>query len=352
MLRLNFDPDYQRLLKTLRGGEADRVPLLELIVDPEIKSAFLGRPLASAADDIEFWHRAGYDCATVYPETPALWYNQKKTQDAVTADSDAASGFRTWASEGKGLIQDWSDLEKYPLCSIQQVNFSYFDQARRLLPSGMALVGAWGDIFTYTWEAMGFEQFSFALFERQNFVAHIFRLLGELSVQIVDALLSYDVVKAFWFSDDLAHKTGLLVSRDVFRKYLFPWLKEMGDRCRKAGRPFLFHSDGALWDVMDDLLDCGVCALQPIEPLAMDIREVKRRYGHKLCLVGNVDIDLLCRGTEGEIRGQVRRLLREVAPGGGYCLGSANTVANYIPLDNYRAMIDEAQRFGKYPIQA
>jgi uroporphyrinogen decarboxylase len=346
-----LDPDYQRLLTTLRGGQADRVPILELIVDREIKSAFLARRPANVADDIEFWYRAGYDCATVYPESPAMWFYQKKGPGAVSGDPYSESGFRTWASEGKGLIQDWADLEKYPLCSIDEINFSYFDEARRLLPSGMALIGAWGDIFTYTWEAMGFEQFSFALFEREALVSHVFQSLGKLAIQIIEALLSYDIVKALWYSDDLAHKTGLLVSRDVYRKYLFPWLKQMGDMCHKAGRPFLFHSDGVLWSVIDDLADCGICALQPIEPQAMDIRELKRRYSHKFCLIGNVDVDLLCRGTHEAIRRAVRALLKGVAPGGGYCLGSGNTVADYVPIENYRVMVDEALLYGKYPIE-
>src|ERR1039458_4262195 len=131
------DPDSQRLIRTLRGGQADRVPILELIVDSEIKSAYLGRHLATVADDIEFWHRAGYDYATIYPETPTMWFYQKKRQRTVMAEAHSASGFRTWASEGKGLIQDWPDLEKYPLCSIREIDFSYFDEACRLLPSGL-----------------------------------------------------------------------------------------------------------------------------------------------------------------------------------------------------------------------
>ena len=67
-------PDYTRLSTTLWGGKADRVPLLELIVDEEIKSAYLGRPISTVADDIDFWFRAGYDCATVYPESPTMWF--------------------------------------------------------------------------------------------------------------------------------------------------------------------------------------------------------------------------------------------------------------------------------------
>jgi uroporphyrinogen decarboxylase len=105
-----------------------------------------------------------------------------------------------------------------------------------------------------------------------------------------------------------------------------------------------------LWEVMDDLIACGVSALHPIEPISMDILQVKRRYGDRLAVVGNVEVDTLARGTSDQVRDQVRRLLREIAPGGGYCLGSSNTVPNYARLDNYRAMIEEARQLGRYPI--
>jgi uroporphyrinogen decarboxylase len=213
----------------------------------------------------------------------------------------------------------------------------------------MALIGAWGDVFTYTWEAMGFAEFSFALYERPEFVYHLFTQLGKLAVGICEVMISYEVVKALWFSDDLAYRTGFLVSPAIYRRHLFPWLKQIGDLCRKANLPFLFHSDGVLWEVLDDLIGCGICALHPIEPAAMDIREVKRRYGDRLCLIGNVEVDTLSRGTPGQVRREVQALLRDVAPGGGYCLGSSNTIPNYARLENYQAMLEETWRLGRYP---
>jgi len=339
------------LLTALRGGQPDRVPLLELIVDTEIKTAYLGRPVSSPADDVEFWYRAGYDCITVYPDAPTIWFYDPSRIDTVIEDSYSASGKRRWASEGKGLLQDWNDLEQYPLPTLDQMDFSYFEEAGRHLPSGMGLIGAWGDIFTYTWEAMGFEQFAIALFSRPDFVAHLFRQLGQLAVQVCEALLSYDTVKAIWYSDDLAYRSGLLVSPEIYRQHLFPWLRQIGDLCQRAGRPYLFHSDGALWKVMNDLISCGINALQPIEPNAMDIREVKRRYGNRLCLIGNVDVDILSRSTPETVRKQVRDLLRYVAPGGGYCLGSGNTVPSYVRLENYCALIEEGLSSGHYPIE-
>jgi uroporphyrinogen decarboxylase len=344
------DPDYSRVLTALRGGQADRVPLLELIVDPEVKAAFLGRPITSVADDIDFWHRAGYDCITVYPDAPTIWFYDSSRTDTIARDENTASGVRRWASEGTGLIAGWDDLEAHPLPTLDAVDFTYFETAAQHLPAGMGLIGAWGDIFTYAWEAMGFEQFAYALFDQPDFVAHLFEQLGKLAVQICEALLSYETVKAVWYSDDLAYATGFMISPKVYRQHLFPWMKRIGEMCRRAGRPFLYHSDGVLWDVMDDLAACGVNALQPIEPKAMDIREVKRRYGDAFCVVGNIDVDVLCRSTPEAVREQVRGLLRDVAPGGGYCLGSGNTVPSYVSLDNYRALLDEGLRCGRYPI--
>jgi uroporphyrinogen decarboxylase len=344
-------PDYWRVLTALRGGQPDRVPLLELIVDTEIKAAYLGHPIECAADEVEFWHRAGYDCMTMYPDAPTFWFYNPIRTDTIAEDINTATGTRRWASEGKGLIQDWNDLEQYPIPTIDQLDFSNIESAIRHLPAGMGLIGAWGDIFTYTWEAMGFEHFAIALYQQPDFVAHLFQELGKLAVQVCEALLSFDMVKALWFSDDLAFRTGLLVSPVVYRRHLFPWLKQIGNLCRRAGRPYIFHSDGVLWKVMDDLVDCGFNALQPIEPLAMDIREVKRRYGNNFCLIGNIDVDILARGSVEMVRQQVRTLIREVGPGGGYCLGSGNTVPSYVCLENYCVMLEEGLRSGRYPIK-
>lgn len=344
-------PDFERLLRTFRREATDRVPLLELLVDTEVKAAFLGKPIASVADDIEFWYRAGYDCATVAPDAPTMWYFNQERPELLAADAASATGARRWASSGTGLIRDWNDLERYPVPTLDQIDFSYFEAAGSLLPSGMGLIANWGDIFLYTWEAMGFEEFALALYEREDLVAHLFTQLGLLSIQITHAFLSYDSVKAIWFSDDIAYKTGLLVSPSVYRQHLFPWIKQIGDLAHRAGRPLIYHSDGVLWRVMEDLIACGIEVLQPIEPQAMDIREVKQRYGDRLCLAGNIDVDLLTRGTPDQIRENVRWLLGEVAPGGGFCLGSGNTVPNYVPVDNYRAMLQEALEHGRYPIQ-
>ena len=120
---------------------------------------------------------------------------------------------------------------------------------------------------------------------------------------------------------------------------------------KSKGLPTLFHSDGKLYEVIDDLIDCGFNAIHPIEPKPMDIAYLKRTYGKKLCLVGNIDLAYtLTLGTPQEVEEEVKQRLREIAPGGGYCVGSSNSVTEYVPMANFNAMRETVFKYGRYPI--
>jgi uroporphyrinogen decarboxylase len=136
------------------------------------------------------------------------------------------------------------------------------------------------------------------------------------------------------------------------RQALFPWYRRIAGIARDAGLPLIFHSDGNLLSILDELVEIGFQALQPIEPEAMDIAYLKRRYGNRLCLIGNLDLGgALTRGTPAEVRESVRQHIRAIGPGGGYCVGSSNTVTNYVPLQNFRAMVAATFEFGRYPLE-
>ncbi len=123
----------------------------------------------------------------------------------------------------------------------------------------------------------------------------------------------------------------------VYRQYLFPWMEQLASIAHDAGLPFAFHSDGRLWEVIPDLMSLGVNALHPIEPKAMDINEVKARFGKNLALIGNIDMDIPARGTPAQVRELVRQRIRDLAPGGGYAVGANPGIADYVLPENYRA---------------
>jgi len=341
-----YRPDFERLKKTLLTEKADRVPLMELIVDEGIMGQFLGRPLITLEDKIDFYRCAGYDYIKLSPiidMNPAGLTPVGGFRHSEASGQDKA---RKWGSEGKGIISDWQAYEQFVFPEVRDEQFQIFEEAQRKLPVEMRVIGQYGDIFTFTWEFMGFETFAFALVENPELVAAIFQRLGAIIYELFERMAQFDVVGGLFYSDDIAYHTGLMAAPAVFQQHLFPWMKKIGQLCSRKRMPYIYHSDGKLWEVMEDLLATGITALQPIEPKAWDIVEVKQRYGDRLALIGNVDVDLLARGTVDEVVAETKRLIKALGSGGGYCIGSGNTVPNYADPDNYRAMLETAWEYG------
>jgi uroporphyrinogen decarboxylase len=152
--------------------------------------------------------------------------------------------------------------------------------------------------------------------------------------------------------DDLGYTTGFMVNPKVLREHVFPWNKRIGELVRARGLPYIYHSDGRVYDVIDDLIECGFHALHPCERASTDIDRVKREYAGRLCLCGNIDLDsTLTLGTPDDVEEEVKTRIRTIGPGGGYCCGSSNSVPEYVPIDNFRAMIAAVAKYGTYPIR-
>ena len=340
-------PDIDQFKLTLKRGKADYVPLAELGIHPIIKEKFLGRPVKTLKDDVDFWYKAGYDYIKLQPAAdfnPDKLFLQDSENAAINDDGTVS---RKWASEGKGIINSFEDLEKYTFPEKEDFDYSKFENVRQHLPEGMGVIGQYGDIFTMVWELMGFEEFSFALFDKPDLVTALFDRIGNLVLSMFEYFAQSDTVDVLWYSDDIAYSSGLMMSPSVLREYFFPWLKKIGDLAKTADKPLIYHTDGLLFEVMDDIIACGVDALHPIEPQAMAISEVKQRYGDRLCLIGHVDVDLLSRGTPEQVREKVRKNIEEAAYNGGYCVGSGNSIPEYVKFENYIVMLEAAREFGR-----
>ncbi len=347
-----LDPDFSRLEAVLRREEPDCVPLFEAEIAIPIQEWFLGREINSTADEIEFYIRAGYDFVPVLPP----FFSPRLMRTASDKDGTLGEGTRqrAWLTESEGIIKTIKDVEEFPWPAAEEVDLSSFYEMAELLPSRMKILGMLvpAAIFGNCSQAMGLENFSYALYDDPAVVEALFELVGSTYVQITKRLTLVPRLGAVLMSDDLAFTEGALFSPQVYRKYVFPWYKKIGEILDSAGLPFIFHSDGKLWDILDDLADCGVKAIHPIEPQAMDIVEVKKRYGNKFCILGNIDLDYtLTRGTVDEVEEQVKTRIRELGPGGGYCLAASNSIPDYVKPENYKAMVEAGKRYGKYPIR-
>ena len=137
------------------------------------------------------------------------------------------------------------------------------------------------------------------------------------------------------------------MSPEHFRRFVLPSLRKAVASVKALGAACIKHTDGNIWPIIDDIVETGVDALGPLEPGAgMILSEVKRRFGDRVAVVGNVDVDLLSRGSPEEVVAAVSSLIRDVSAGGGHILSSGNTIAASVRPENYRAMVETARSQG------
>jgi uroporphyrinogen decarboxylase len=151
-----------------------------------------------------------------------------------------------------------------------------------------------------------------------------------------------------WCFDDIAYKTGPFCSPADFREFMLPAMQRSAEAITI---PWVFHSDGDLMSILDDILSLGPAGLHPLEPGPMDLAEVKAHYGDRVCLIGNVSVDRLSAGTPDEIRQIVRSCITTGGPGGGYMISSSNSIPPYARSENVRAMAEAIREYAAYPLR-
>ena len=154
------------------------------------------------------------------------------------------------------------------------------------------------------------------------------------------------------FSDDLGFQDRAYFGREMFRKQVKPHLA----RCVEAihnntDAPAVMHSDGAIFDLIPDLIDIGVDAINPVQTTAwnMDAGRLKAEFGKDLGFWGAIDTQhALPFGTPEDVRNDVRTKIQTLGPGGGYVLTSCHTIREEVPAENIKAMYESALEFGDY----
>lgn len=335
--------DWERVRKNLfLEGPADRTPLWEIHADAPVKKAFLGRPIRTPEDDADFWVTAGYDFVPIslgLIQVGGVLGGEAKVYDYSVYGEETV---RQWADEHSGPISTPARMEDYDWPDPADLDVSPIERVRAVIPPEMGIVAITGKVFTGVWMLMGFETFSEAWHSDREFLRAMFDRVGQIQYECTIRAIDCPGVTAALMSDDIAYSEALLVHPDCLREFLFPWYKKIGDAVHARGLAYIYHTDGDVTEVLDDIVACGFDALHPIEPKAMDIHQVKATHGDKLCLLGNIEVDRLARGTPDEVKELVRKNIRELGRDGGYCVGSSNSVTDYIPLENFKAMLEAA----------
>jgi len=197
----------------------------------------------------------------------------------------------------------------------------------------------------------GIDKISIDFYKNPEFAKKLLEKYARAFQRLTEAMIKAGV-EVIWVTDDYADNNGPLVNPKLLRQYEFQNLAKIVEIARKYNVPVMKHSDGNLYIIIEDLIGTGITGLHPIEPGAMDLKDVKERYGHRICLAGSVDCRyILPFGSEEDVRREVRRCIDAAAKGGGYILTSSNSLHSDVKPENIFTMVDEARKYGRYPLK-
>ncbi len=339
-----------------RQSLPDRVHCIELFLDEEIKNQVCEQfglagdigeegPFAELKKDIKLHKFLGYDAFRVKLLTDVFPRETLSAADTTTGSGQRRQD-RSWTDEHTGPIRSWSDFESYPWPKVSDVDFSSLEWLEKNLPENMGCYDLTAHVLEQALWLMGYESFCYKMFDEPDLVKATFQKVGEFYVDYTRTLCTFPSIRLIWGSDDMGFRTSTMVSAQVLKENVLPWHKRCADVSHEHGRPYLLHSCGNLEEIMPDLIEeVKIDAKHSYEDVILPVTEAKQRYGQQIAILGGIDMDFLCRADEQAIRKRVRETLNVCMPGGGYCLGTGNSVANYIPLVNYLVMLDEGRKF-------
>lgn len=343
--------DIDRLLKTLRFQEADRVPhlenwvtskavyeyVLERTLDYDVEDARVGGISVAPEDYVEFAARLGMD---------AVLCNISWRPNNVFRE--AADGTEHYVD---GTVKTWADLDDLEPPLPIGVQFNYLERYLRACEgTGVGVVLNFTSFFDSAMLAVGVSDSLLMFYDDRPLLERLMDILLDHQEMAARKLFTqYGGEIAYCMvNDDIGYNSGLMIHPDMFLEIFPHRMKRLIAPAKECGKLALMHTDGKMDRIMPILYDIGFNAVHPVEPESNDICEVKKRWYGKIAVVGNIPTVLLAYGTKDEIDEMVCEYCLKLAPGGGWVLGSSTSIMDGIPPENFIAMIEAAHRYGRY----
>ena len=338
---MGFVPDYKNLENAAKNLPSARIPLYEHLIAPEFMERITGEKFAhlyqgSEKDKVEFfrhynafWREMGYDTVSF-----------ECCMTSILPGGGALGGHI------KGVIQTREDFEKYPWDSLRDLYFttftSDFKALRETLPEGMRAVGGVGNgVFEFVQDLVGLEDLCYMKADDEDLYRDMFQKVGDILVEIWTEFLRDfgDMYCVCRFGDDLGFKSATLLHEQDVRDLIIPQYKRIVEVIHKAGKPFLLHSCGCIFGVMDDIIsvaqiDAKHSNEDAISPYSKWIEE----YGDRIGNFGGLDTDALCDVNPCDVEEYTEQAYRVCEKKGhGVAIGSGNSIPNYVSAPRYLA---------------
>ena len=344
---------YERVLATINHEKPDRPPCDIIALDQVVDdlTSYLNKN-----DAEELYQDLGIDFRRFWPKI-------NKTQTIPESVRDRYGNSGTLACDSYGLVRHHihpnfpqyrvygpfyhtKDLDSLDWPEPDDITISDETVRRiaRMNAAGICTGVGYNNPLKIGYFLRRFEDFMADCLLDPDFITALLKRIARVEVQVAEIGVRAGVRFAFMYGD-FADQRSLMLSPKTFRKLLKPVLADAAARLKAINPDILLflHSDGNLWEVLPDLIECGFAAIHPIQLECMDMLEVKRVYGDRLTLFGGISVQSeLPFLKPDEVRALVRRRIEELGSDGGFMLAPTNSIMPDVPRENTVAMYREA----------
>jgi uroporphyrinogen decarboxylase len=340
----------ERVLTALKKQEPDVVPHFESLVHKKVRDAIL--PGCSYEDFVEFMD---IDAVTFFDLTSMRYDFIDRAKGIARDEWGAIVRFTSedLAHPLEAPIKTEKDMDNWvPPDPDEPRRYQLLENLVKRFKGKRAIIATQTDTFYIVRDGLrGQINLFIDMIENPQLVHRMSEAVLQYQLKFIENCINIGADVIF-IPGDYATAQGPMVSPEFTSRFLIPYLKRMVDYCHSRGLPVIKHTDGNIWRIFDLLVDTEIDGLHPIDPGAgMDIGRVKALYGHRVCLLGNVDCGpLLSWGTGDEVREAVRECIMKAGTGGGFICGSSNTIHSGVKPENYVAMVKAIREYGRYPL--
>ncbi len=318
---------------------SNQPPWIELSVHPQVFSALAGEPVDERCKSGYFWFFDADGGTKEYERTLAIIAHCSL---AINLD---AIGCKYWSPAlpelkyGPGIPTITEITEAFRKAKQRVDSDRYYTCGGKMLD--VTCINRLAGYFAIHFlmhplidGCLQLDRFCCALYDKPAVIRYLSAVYTEYTITHIRNLLRLKP-DFLWVGDDLAYKQGPYISPNMWCDFFMPFYEQIA---REITCPWIYHSDGNILPMLDYLIPLGMKAIHPLEPGALDICSVKKRYGKKIVLVGNLDMYTIQHGTRHEVERQVEWLYKKIGHDDGWILSSSNSIDRTAIPANVKSM--------------
>jgi uroporphyrinogen decarboxylase len=331
------EPDFANLLAVLKRKVPNRPTLFEFYFNERIYSRVVPGPSPSGSEAwlrrfIQTFYRLGYDFATIL--LPGFRFY----------DPDLLETKETFSMNEGAVIRNRKEFDAFDWPDPLEADYDMLSRLAEDLPKGMKLLPYSPDgVLENVIRLMGFDTLCFALHDDPGLAVDVFAEVGSRLEEYYKRALEHENVGACLANDDWGFITNTFLSAEDLRKYVFPWYKEIVRISHAAGKPAILHSCGYFENIIDDIIeDMGFDGRHSYEDNILPVEEAYEKYHDRIAILGGIDVNFMCESTPDAVYERSKAMLDRASDRGGFALGTGNSVPEYMPDENFFALIRAA----------